>query len=387
MTRADGWAIAVAIICTMIFASVGSLILPTLTLNLEARGESSLIIGAFGALLGLAAIVGTPFAPFIVRRLGAGAALSGALAITAAADLSYPLFADSLAAWFAIYFISALAVGLVFVIAETIITILAPPSRRSLILGLYATGFSLGFALGPVILQFTGIRGWTPFVVAALLALTGAVLAAAARIPKSATPVAITAGFWKPLAAAPLPFVCAFSLGAAEMSVYDLLPIYARKLEFGIAEAVFLLTVFSVGTLLLQPLVGVAADKFNSRKMLAFAAFGAVSGAAALPFLLPGAAAAEDPAQWAKLLYLGVWGGLLMAVYPLGLAQAARIFPRAKLTAANALFGFCYGGGALFGPALTGAAMDISPHGIAVTLALFAALPLFAFRLRGRPAH
>ena len=377
MTRADKRALAAAVVCTSIFATVGSLILPALTLNLEARGESSLLIGAFGALLGFAALVGAPFAPVIVRRLGAGRALSLLLCVAAAADLAYPLFADSTAAWFAIYFVSSLTVVLVFIIAETVITSLAPPSRRGLTLGLYAAAFSGGFAIGPVILRFTGVDGWAPFVAAAGLALAGA--AAALAVKKGATPPQVAAGFWRPLFIAPLPFVCAFSLGAAEMSVYDLLPVYARKLEFQVAGAVFLLTVFSIGTLLMQPLAGVVADKFGPGRMLFLAAVGGVAGAAALPFLLEGAAeGASNPARWTKLACLGAWGGMLMAVYPLGLAQMARTFPKAKLAAANALFGFSYGGGALCGPLLTGAAMDISPHGIAPSLAIFAALPLFA---------
>lgn len=380
MTRADAWALAAAIACIAIFATVGSLILPVLTLNLEARGESSSLIGAFGALLGFAALVGTPFAPRLVRRLGAGAALAFLLSVSAAANLSYRLFDDSLAAWFAIYFVSALAVGLVFVVAETIITTLAPPARRKVVLYFYVAAFSFGFAIGPLLLQLTGIDGWAPFVVAAVLALSGAALAAAARIPKNATPAAVGEGFGRLFPAAPLPFVCSFALGAAEMSVYDLLPVYARKLNFAADAAAFLLAVFSVGTFLVMAVFGAGAllarpaEKLDSRKLLAAVAAVAVGGAAALPFWLPQAGGGE----WAKMAYLGLWGGLLMAIYPLGLSEIARVFPREKLTAANALFGFCYGGGALCGPLLTGAAMDISPHGIAPMLAFFAALPLCA---------
>ena len=382
LKAADVRALAAAIGCVLIFAAVGSLILPTLTLNLEARGESSSLIGIFGAIMGAAAIVATPFAPVAVRRLGAGGALSALLMITAAACISYKFWEDSIVAWFVIYAVSAAAVGLVFVIAETIVTALAPAKRRSLILGVYVTFFALGFALGPVILQFTGIDGWTPFVVAATMAFAAALLAATAGIKKSAVPVAVRAGFFRMLPMFPLPFVCAFSLGAAEMSVYDLLPVYARKLDFEVGGAVFLLTVFGVGTLLLQPLVGFAADKFGSRGMIAFAACGGILGAIILPLLVGAPNDATDGTQFAKWAGLGAWGGLLMAVYPLGLSQMARKFAKDKLPAANALFGFCYGGGALFGPALTGAAMDISPHGIAPMLALFAALPLLAMFVR-----
>lgn len=379
MSRQDVWALTAAISCICIFAMVGSLILPTLTLNLEARGESSTIIGVFGAILGLAALIGAPFAPALVRKMGVGRALSMLLVITAIADLSYKIFEDSLMAWFAIYAVSALAIGLVFIISETLITSLAPPARRNFILGIYVTSFALGFATGPVILGFTGIEGWTPFVVAAALAIVAALLVAIANIKKSAVPVAPGAGFFRLFPVFPLPFVCAFALGAAEMSVYDLLPIYARKSEYEVSDAVFLLTVFGIGTLCLQPLVGIAADKFSSRRVLALASCGGVLGAACLPVLVGnGADYDQSVVHIAKLAGIGIWGGLLMAVYPLGLAQAAQIFPKAKLPAVNALFGFSYGGGALFGPALTGVAMDITPHGIAVTLAVFASLPLLS---------
>ncbi|MGI9307101.1 MAG: MFS transporter [Gammaproteobacteria bacterium] len=387
MTRGDKFALAAAISCIGIFATAGSLILPVLTLNLEARGYSSALIGLFGANIGLGAVIGTPFAPALVRRWGAGNVLFMLLLVIVAANLSYKLFDDSLAAWFAIYFAACLALGLVFVVAETVITALAPPARRSLILGLYATGFSLGFAAGPVMLRFTGIDGWTPFVVAAGLAATAAALVRAANIRKIAVPETGKSEFPRMFALAPLPFICAFSLGATEMAVYDLLPVYARKLEYSVADAVFLITIFSVGALLVQPAVGVVADKFNVRRTLAAAAGCGVLGAVALPFFLGGGAAAEWNWQnFPRMACFGIWGGLLMAVYPLGLAQMARFFAAGKLAAANALFGFSYGAGALFGPAATGAAMDISPNGIAPALAFFAALPLAAIFLRRKTA-
>lgn len=369
MTSADKWALAAAMVCITIFATVGSLILPVLTLNLEARGESSTLIGLFGAILGLTAMAAAPFAPKLVRRVGAKRALCGLLLIIAVADLSYKPFEHSLTAWFVIYAIASSAVGLIFVIAETVIVTLAPPSRRGLLLGVYTTGFSFGFAAGPVILRFTGIDGWAPFIIAAGLAIAAAGVVSMAKI--KTVPVEPGGRFFRMAKYAPLPFACAFALGAAEMSVYDLLPVYARKIGFNTDAAVGFLMVFSIGTLLMQPLIGVAADRFNSLRMLAFAAILGIAGALALPYL-----AAEGEGMVLRFILIGIWGGCLMAVYPLGLAQAARVFPTHSLAAANALFGFSYGAGALCGPILTGAAMDITPGGIAFTLALFSTLPL-----------
>ena len=386
MTRDDRWALGSAIVCVSIFATVSSLVLPVLVLNLEARGESSVLIGIFGAMLGLTAMLGTPFTPALVRHIGSGKALCILLLVVAVANLLYKIFEHSLLAWFMIYTASMTAVGLIFVIAETIITTLAPATRRGLILGFYATGFSFGFAAGPVILQLIGVEGWAPFIIAAVLATAAAALVGAANIKKSVIPALAGAGFWRMLVQGPLPFACAFSLGAAETSVYDLLPIYARKIGFEVSEAIFILVAFSVGTLCLQPIVGAFADKFDSRRMLATAACAGVVGAMALPMLLDGASMEWRAEQVFRFVCLGIWGGLFMAIYPLGLAQAVRIFPKNRLASANAMFGFSYGGGALCGPILTGAAMDISPHGIAAALALFALLPLLALwhaRLRG----
>ncbi|MGU9951097.1 MAG: MFS transporter [Gammaproteobacteria bacterium WSBS_2016_MAG_OTU1] len=380
MSRADKKAMAAAIACVTVFSSASSLILPVLTLNLEMRGESSATIGLLGALLGLAAIVGALAAPALVRRLGATTLLCSCLLIVATANLSYQLFSHSLIAWFIIYGIGSFGVGLIFIISEAIITSLATEKRRAFILGMYTTGFSFGFAIGPIILTFTGIVGWVPFIIASALAATAAGIVVMARVDKSATPAPVKAGFWRLIPESPLPFACAFSLGAAEMSVYDLLPVYAHKIGFSIADAVFLLTVFSVGTMVTQLGAGALGDRFGYRRTLTCAAAAGVLGALAIPFLLMDITAWSENANWIKLILLGLWGGSLMSVYPLGLAEATRTFRPPRLLAANALFGFSYGAGALFGPALTGVAMDITTHGIAPMLALFAALPLiFAF--------
>lgn len=384
MNAADKWAITAAIACVCIFATAGSLMLPVLTLNLEARGEASATIGVLGTLFGLTAILGTPFAPVLVRRLGAGVALCACLAIVAVANLTYKIFFSSLAAWFIIYTVASAAVGLIFVIAESIITARAPAARQGLFLGLYATSFSLGFAIGPLILVVTGVDGWAPFIIAAGLAILAAVLVALARIKNSVIPALGKSNFWKFFMQAPLPFICAFSLGAIEITVYDLMPVYARKVGFEISEAVLLLSVFSIGPLILQPAVGALADRLGADKTLVAFAIAAIIGAAALPLLLDHSVFASGDlwpnsaaALW-RLACLGLWGGVVMAIYLLGLVQMVQSFAAHHLVTANALFGFSYGWGVLCGPLLSGLAMDISPHGIVPVLVFFAALPLLA---------
>ena len=389
MTRDDKKAVAAAIACVAIFSSAGSLILPTLTLNLEMRGEKSAVIGALGALLGLATLAAAVSAPPLVRRWGAKRMLCGCLLTVAVCDVIYKPFADSTLAWFALYSVAAFGVGLAFILSEAIIASFARAAQRGLILGMYVTGFSVGFAVGPIILTFTGVEGWAPFLIGAGLTVAAAAAVAIAPIEKQATPSPTGVGFWRMFPEAPLPFVCAFAVGAAEMSVYDLLPVYARKIGFSVAAAVFLLTVFSLGTMMTQAATGALSDKFGYRRTLAAATFSGALGAAAIPWLLFGSVEwgggwSEAEVNWARMALLGLWGGSLMAIYPLGLAEAAREFPPPRLVSANSLFGFGYGAGALFGPLLTGMAMDAHPDGIAPMLTLFAALPLLVIVFFGR---
>lgn len=383
MTPAEKWTLVAAISCIAVFAVAGSLVLPTLTLLLEARGVSPALIGLLGAELGIMTLIAAPVAPLLVRRLGAARALCASLIIVACATLSYKFFESYVAAWFLIYAFASCGLALIFVIAETMITALAPPGKSGRILALYAMFFSLGFAVGPLILRFTGIEGWAPFLIAAALTAAAAVIAATAKLPPGAAPAPPKAGFWRLFPIAPVPFVCSFALGAAEMSIYDLLPVYARKMGVDVAGAVSLLTVFSVGTAVTLPLAGVIADKIGDRRTLAGAAAIGIFGALLLPLLIDDGGAFDfaSAAFWIKAGTLGIWGGALMAIYPIGLVIVKRTFQPAQLAAANALFGFSYGGGALCGPALTGLGMTVSPLAFSPVVAAFAALPLIAMRL------
>ena len=70
------------------------------------------------------------------------------------------------------------------------------------------------------------------------------------------------------------------------------------------------------------------------------------------------------------LVILFLWGGSIGGLYTVGLAHLAQRFTGADLAAVNSAFLFCYSAGALVGPALLGAGMEVSdPHGFAFALA------------------
>ena len=48
--------------------------------------------------------------------------------------------------------------------------------KRGVVLGIYAAGFSFGFALGPLVIAVVGIQGWMPYIIAAIFTLAPSIL-------------------------------------------------------------------------------------------------------------------------------------------------------------------------------------------------------------------
>ena len=367
-------------VCGAVFASSISLMLPVLALGVKARGESFAVIGLFGAQVGMGQMLTAFFAPGIVRRFGAKRAMVFALVAYAALCPLYKLTGgldNYLAAWFAIHSVAVLAGAALFIVAEAIVAALAPAKRRGFVLGIYAAGFSLGFAAGPALILITGASGWPPFLTASGLSLAAALFVwAASRENAALPPPPRRTAFRIIWRRTKLPFVCAFSVGAMETAIYGLLPPHAASLDFAAADAALLLTFFSVGAIALQAPLGVLGDRLGARRTIAACALLSAAGALGLPLMLS-QASGNGWGWWVALV--GVWGGFVLVAYPLGLAEAARAFQPHRLTAASAMFAMCYGMGALLGPALAGSAMDVWPeNGLALVLAITALLPLLA---------
>jgi len=72
----------------------------------------------------------------------------------------------------------------------------------------------------------------------------------------------------------------------------------------------------------------------------------------------------------AALLF--VWGGVVAALYTVGLAHLGSQLSGHDLASANAAFVLCYGIGMVIGPQAIGIGMDMfGPHGFGWSLALF----------------
>ena len=205
-------------------------------------------------------------------------------------------------------------------------------------LGIYATVLSLGFAAGPWLFSQIGSTGFLPFGVTFGLVMIAAIPVLLAR---SESPTIVAeggkGGFFRYIWLVPTATAAVLVFGAVETGGFALFPVYGNAHRL-----------FGSGG-------GTAADDDRPRQcsccrsrsacsatasatagyLLLVCAIVGLAGTLAMPLLA---------ANWhlmAAMLF--VWGGVVAALYTVGLAHLGSQLSGHDLASANAAFVFCYG--------------------------------------------
>ena len=215
--------------------------------------------------------------------------------------------------------------------------------------------FSIGIVAGPVLLEFTGTRGAAPFAIGAacliLTLLPLAILRGVASATQEFTPLRGLSGALK---TAPIVMLAAFVAGLVESADLTLLPLFGMHSGLGERAALLLVAVFMAGNVVLQVPIGLLADRYGRKTLLAICTVASSIG----PLLL-------QPSLGLPLLLwplLFVWGGTLYAFYSQGVALLGEEFAAENLPSANTLFVMVYCLGGVIGPSAGGIAMDLWPN-------------------------
>jgi MFS family permease len=302
----------------------------------------------------------------VATRLGVAWAMLLMIAMGALAFVGFH-FAPAFWMWFPLRVALHMSLTILFILSEFWISASAPPSRRGLVLGVYATVLSLGFAAGPWLFAHVGSTGFLPFGVTVALVTVAAVPVLAAR--KESPPLRPEgkedSGFLRYIWLVPTATVAVLVFGAVETGGFALFPIYGNRIGYSEANAALLLTMIGLGNVLLQIPIGMVSDRVRDRRyiLLACATVG-LAGTLFMPLF------AQNWHLMAALLF--VWGGVVAALYTVGLAHLGSQLSGHELASANAAFVLCYGIGMVVGPQAVGIGMDMfGPHGFGWSLALF----------------
>ncbi|MFP4002404.1 MAG: MFS transporter [Alphaproteobacteria bacterium] len=351
------------LVCITVCGAGWGMSLLLLPIVMERAGVSGSLIGWNTAIGGLATVVLPPMFPFVLRRLGFIGALALSLALCIGSLLVFHGTSD-LTVWFAARFVLGVGLTGMFTATETWLNLMAEEHYRGKVLGLYGTGLAGGFALGTGTVALVGSQGFAPFGVTILIFILGglALLPARGISPRIETLPGLN--ILSILRSAPTPMAAAIVFGAIEMGILSLIAVYGLRAGMAEPEAALMATVIAVGNLVFQVPLGALSDRIDRRLMLTMCAGGSLVSAVAIPLSL------GTPALLYPVLFL--FGGAVVGIYTIGLTALGEHFRGATLPMANAAFVMMYGFGNLFGPPVTGAAMDVwNPHGLMAMLGLF----------------
>ena len=344
---------------------------------LEARGIAPTLIGLNTATAGVAAIIILPFATGLASRFGTARLIVASFATMAVTLLAFYV-TQPFALWFPLRFVFSAAVTLIFALTEFWINSLAPERRRGLIIGIYATFLSAGFAGGPIILALVGADGIMPFLVGSACILVAAIPVVAVRTREPHLPRQWQANLLRFVAAAPLALFAGLVFGALESGGQAILPLYGTALGLTAGQSVMLVSAIAAGNIVSQIPIGALADRVNRRHLLIASAAVGVAGAALLPLV------AQNYAALLGVLF--VTGGIVAGLYTIGLILLGARYTGGDLASANAAFVMMYAFGMLIGPVALGTGLDVwPPHGFPLAMGVMFGIYVILGLLRVRP--
>mgnify|MGYP001469336737 CR=1 FL=1 len=338
--------------------------LPLLSIILEKRGIPSTLIGLNAAMAGIASMLAAPVTTKLAHDHGVAKTMMFAVLIAALSAIGF-YYADAFWMWFPLRFTFHGATTTLFILSEFWINEAAPPRRRGLVLGIYATVLAVGFAIGPLLFSALGSEGILPFLVGAAIILLAVIPIFIARHESPVLDTKPERHFFHYIFLVPTATAAVFAFGAVSAGGLSLFPIYALREQLSESQAAVLLTVMGIGNMAFQIPLGLFSDRLRDRRPLltAMAILG-VLGSLALPLLI------QNWLLMAVLLFF--WGGCVSGLYTVGLAHLGSRLSGPDLVAANAAFIFCYAVGTVAGPQGIGAAIDVAGNdGFAWALAAF----------------
>lgn len=349
---------------------------PLIALELDARGVSNLLIGANAAMHAIGVLIIAPQLPHLVARLGLSRTAKLALVLAALLLAVFP-FAIFLAAWFILRLGLGMASESLFVISESWLSVTTDDRSRARTMGIYVAAMSGGIALGPAILAVAGRSGTLPFFIGALLALVALAILVVTRPQEKPMPAPERGGMHEYFAMAPVAVAASALNAAIESAGLAFLPLYAIDLGWTESQATLLLTTLLVGAILMQLPVGWLGDRFSRNGLVQ--AFALISGLGALAWPM----AMTHP--WLAWPLLFLWGGCFVGIYTLVLTNVGQRFNGSELAGIFSAMSVAWGIGALTGPALAGAVMHFTGHGLPLMAAAMCLLFVLLCRVFDRP--
>lgn len=239
-----------------------------------------------------------------------------------------------------------------YIIYEYWLNSSASDRHRGKVMAMYCTCVVIGMSAGPLLVPI--LQHSHALSIAAGMGLFAATLAfiSTARKhrpsihehPPSASP-------WGIVFLSPTVAVIALMFGLTESTYWSFMTIYGMREGLSVADAALLLSLISAGGMVMQLPMGALADRFSPRFTVLLATGVGAAGGLMLPHLI----ATPDMVLW---MHMFIWGGIMTTIYTCAIILLGHEHKAANLANATLAFQMMYGLGNLFGPGITGHAIE-----------------------------
>ncbi|HCJ4525199.1 TPA: MFS transporter [Listeria innocua] len=347
-------------ILTMVVAISGlsqGVLLPLIAIILEEKGVSAGINGFHATGIYLGVLLVSPFIEAPLHKYGYKPIILVGGGLVAIAIFTFPIWFN-LYFWFILRLLIGIGDHMLHFSSQTWIGAMSDPSKRGRNMAIYGLFFSVGFAIGPQLVNLAKVNANLPFFLSGILILIAWSLVWFIRNDFVGEKAVIRKiSFWGSIKRfsgvfkmAWVAMIPPFLYGILETGLNATFPVVGLRDGLDTMMIAMIISSFSVGTIIFQVPIGIISDKFGRGKMLPL-----LTGAGAVVFVLT--AFVKIPIFF--VIFFFILGILLGSLYSLGLSYMTDLTPLELLPAGNILVGMFFSLGSIIGPSATGMMIGI----------------------------
>ena len=320
---------------------------------------------------------GSHLAPKLVSRVGHIRVFAAFASMASLSILIISAYVNPIV-WTFARFITGMSVVSCFIVAESWLNDRANNRTRGKILSVYMFITYIGLAIGMLLLNFDSPENYKPFILVSILLSIALVpiLLTKRKAPKFKK---ISTMKLKDLyKTSPLGVVSSFCTGIIHSVIFTLTAVYAATMNFSIFEISLLLFLITIAGALSQWPIGYLSDLYDRRNIIIIttitsAIFCALIFIASVDALQLMYLATEwGTSKLMFFIFITIYAGASLSLYPLNLAHTNDFVPKEKFVAAGGGLQLIFGLGAIGGPIVCSIFMNkFGPNSFFIFLLIF----------------
>jgi len=321
--------------------------------------------------------LGSHIAPKLVSRVGHIRVFAAFASMASLSILIISAYVNPIV-WTFARFITGMSVVSCFIVAESWLNDRANNRTRGKILSSYMFITYMGLAIGMLLLNFDSPKNYKPFILVSILLSIALVpiLLTKRKAPKFKK---ISTMKLKDLyKTSPLGVVSSFCTGIIHSVIFTLTAVYAATMNFSIFEISLLLFLITIAGALTQWPIGYLSDLYDRRNIIIIttitsAIFCALIFIASVDALQLMYLATEwGTSKLMFFIFITIYAGASLSLYPLNLAHTNDFVPKEKFVAAGGGLQLIFGLGAIGGPIVCSIFMNkFGPNSFFIFLLIF----------------